>query len=623
MDTILAHHSRMQKTPYVKGSLKDLRTNFTGQPLEQLWNNLHNVLWGGGSTGNSDVFFSLTNLILAKIQDEDEKKDGETYDFQIMIFAENGNEESEANEILFDRINNLYRRALKTKLYILDEDKLCRSYVIDTKSFSLSKLKQVVQTIEGFSFINCRSCVNGDILGSFFEKIIQDDFKQSKGQFFTHVNIVRFMLYALQIDRLAIQSIRENGNIPYMIDPSAGSGTYLVEYMKFITKIIKYRNRNENGYNAGLGTAQPIRARIQEWFYPDNNENRWAQKYIYGTEINFNLATAAKVNMILHSGGSGNIYVKDGLASFSKYDRLNALNISMSDPLYRLRGDALTVNEQFDLILTNPPFSAELDSDTKKTVKSDFMFGEKRNSENLFIERWYQLLRENGRVAAVLPESVFDTIENKYIRLFIYKYFKIKAIVSLPQQAFEPYTSTKTSILFAQKKTRAEIEAWNTAWDRAGEEWKNLKTKVEDLIAVYDGLKQKSKLSSIRSLTAREERALLRRMLKAYVTEQNTECSSNELIDKYYTELKMLCTADGDTKDAFGMVNTWWVFSEVIKASHGSIFVAEVDNIGYKRTKKGEKKTLNELYREKGGSPLIDDGISTTVLDEIRKINWD
>ena len=102
--------------------------------------------------------------------------------------------------------------------------------------------------------------------------------------------------------------------------------------------------------------------------------------------------------------------------------------------------------------MTNPPFSVELDNDTKKTVKKEFMFGEKKNSENLFIERWYQLLRENGRFAAVLPESVFDIADNKYIRLFLYKYFKIEAVVSLPQLAFAPYTSTKTSILFAQKR---------------------------------------------------------------------------------------------------------------------------------------------------------------------------
>ena len=55
----------------------------------------------------------------------------------------------------------------------------------------------------------------------------------------------------------------------------------------------------------------------------------------------------------------------------------------------------------------------------------EFLFGDKKNSENLFVERWYQLLKPNGRFGAVLPESVYDTTENKYIRLFIYKYLEI------------------------------------------------------------------------------------------------------------------------------------------------------------------------------------------------------
>ena len=69
-------------------------------------------------------------------------------------------------------------------------------------------------------------------------------------------------------------------------------------------------------------------------------------------------------------------------------------------------------------------------------------------------------------MGVVLPESVFDTTENKYIRLFIYKYFKVKAVVSLPQITFEPFTSTKTSLLFAQKKTTKEIEQWQKLWSK-------------------------------------------------------------------------------------------------------------------------------------------------------------
>lgn len=627
-NTIPARYGKAQKTPYVKASAKDLETDFTNEMLNQLQSDLHNVLWGGGGTDDNEVFSSLTNLILAKIQDEDEKEDGDTYDFQSMTFEKDGDEEFETNEQLFDRINELYRRALKSKLYILDESELSKSYVVDTKKFSLSKLKYAVQKMEGLSFVDGKNSLSGkDILGDFFEGIIRNGFKQSKGQFFTHINIVRFMLYALQADKLAIKRIKEDKEIPYMIDPSAGSGTFLIEYMKFITENMKYRNRGADGYNADLGTARAVKDKIlSDWFYPDHRENKWAQTYIYGSEINFNLGTATKVNMILHGDGSTNIFVKDGLLPFSKYEKAtgpNALYGSEHDPLYRSKNKPLDINGQFDLILTNPPFSVELDNDTKKTVKKDFMFGEKKNSENLFVERWYQLLRENGRLAAVLPESVFDTTENKYIRLFIYKYFKIKAVVSLPQLAFEPYTSTKTSILFAQKKTQAEVTAWNAAWDEASKEWQTLKTRVENLVAVYDGLKQKAKLPSIRDLTLEDETVIMRRMLKSYITFRDEGLSSGELIQKYRSELGNLCSFDKDTQDTFGHVNTWWVFGEVANALNYPVYMAEAENIGYKRSKRGVREMPNDLFRTRDGKVIFDDDINETILDDMRTIRWE
>ena len=623
-NTIPARYGKAQKTPYVKASAKDLETDFTNEMLNQLQSDLHNVLWGGGGTDDNEVFSSLTNLILAKIQDEDEKEDGDTYDFQSLAFEKDGDEEFETNEQLFDRINELYRRALKSKLYILDENELNKSYVVDTKKFSLSKLKYAVQKMEGLSFVDGKNSLSGkDILGDFFEGIIRNGFKQSKGQFFTHINIVRFMLYALQADKLAIKRIKEDKEIPYMIDPSAGSGTFLIEYMKFITENMKYCNRGATGYNADLGTARAVQDKLAEWFGIDNRENRWAYTFIYGSEINFNLGTATKVNMILHGDGSTNIFVKDGLLPFTKYEKTSSHNVlhdSHRDSFYQDR----EVNERFDLILTNPPFSVELDNDTKKTVKKDFMFGEKKNSENLFIERWYQLLRENGRLAAVLPESVYDTTENKYIRLFLYKYFKIKAVVSLPQLAFEPYTSTKTSILFAQKKTKAEIEAWNAAWDEASKEWQMLKTRVENLIAVHDGSKQKMKLPTIRDLSPDEETAIVRRMLKAYITNRDDAITADGLIKKYRHELETVCAFDKDTQDTFGYVNTWWVFGEVALKFPYSVFLAEAESIGYKRSKRGEKPTPNDLYRaDEYGKILVDDNNHNTILDYIRDIRWD
>jgi type I restriction enzyme M protein len=189
-------YGKAQKRPYIKASEKDLETDFSHETLDRLQTDLHNVLWGGGGTDDNEVFASLTNLILAKIQDEDEKEDGDIYDFQSLAFDKDGGEEFETNDRLFDRINELYRRALKAKLYISDKSELQKSYVVDTKKFSLSKLKYTVQKLEGLSFVDGKNSFSGkDILGDFFEGIIRNGFKQSKGQFFTHINIVRFMLW--------------------------------------------------------------------------------------------------------------------------------------------------------------------------------------------------------------------------------------------------------------------------------------------------------------------------------------------------------------------------------------------------------------------------------------------
>ena len=153
--------------------------------------------------------------------------------------------------------------------------------------------------------------------------------------------------------------------------------------------------------------------------------------------------------------------------------------------------------------MSNPPFTIKIDDFTKDVIKETFIFGEKDVSESLFIERYYQLLRENGRLGVVLPESIFDTPSQTYMRLFLFKYFKIKAIVSLPQITFT-YTDTKTSLLFAQKKTNQEIKEWNKSWEKSSKEWSLLNTRVGNLLDVYISGKDRLALKSIKELNDKE-----------------------------------------------------------------------------------------------------------------------
>lgn len=253
-------------------------------------------------------------------------------------------------------------------------------------------------------------------------------------------------------------------------------------------------------------------------------------------------------------------------------------------------------NGQFDVVISNPPFSVDLDNVTKQKVERSFLFYNKKNSENLFIERWYQLLKENGRLGVVLPESVFDTTENKYIRLFLFKYFKIKAVVSLPQLTFEPYTSTKTSLLFAQKKTKEEVKQWNELWEKYGKEWSELKTRVANYIKVFIDGEDQSKFPSIKDHKEKTIKENTFRFLKDFATEQDKALSVKELLERYCNEIEEVSEFDNSVKDVFGYYNPWWVFGEVSKQRDYHIFMAETENIGYKRTKRGEKPMPNDLF---------------------------
>jgi type I restriction enzyme M protein len=589
---LTAGYGEPAKQPLIKGHEKhDLRTKIKREDIEGLGRNLHNVLWGGGGTNDSEIFYSLVNIILAKIQDEYEKEDGQEYDFQIYQYGNN----IESSEKAYDRINLLYKRALKEQLNVSEQQKIDDDNITNRNKFPLNKLVYTVQTLENFSFLEGRSSLDGkDILGDFFESITRDGFKQNKGQFFTPTPIVNFLLYALQLDNLAIDRLNYDKQLPLIIDPSAGSGTYLVEAMKLITKEVKYKQFQK------IKTSKDVKWRFEELFKPDYQENKWARNYLYGSEINFDLGTASKVNMILHGDGSTNIFVKDGLLPFRFYVKEtspNYLETAAADNLYLDK----EVNAKFDVVISNPPFSVALDTQTQREVKNAFIFGDKKNSENLFLERYYQLLKEGGRLGVVLPESVFDTTENKYIRLFLFKYFNVKAVVSLPQVTFEPYTSTKTSLLFAQKKTKNQVEQWNTLWDRYGKEWSLLKTRVADYVKYFvkgDKLNKKWAKDVVDNIEKEDFdniKTNIQRFLKDYITAEDRVLKVKVLLEKYSEEIDIIGKYEKET-DVFGYYNAWWVFGEVAKELDYDIFMAEAENVGYKRTKRGEKTMPNDLF---------------------------
>lgn len=637
---------------------RPLTRTLSQDDFSKLRERLHNLLWAGSSTDDNAIFYQLVKIFLVKIYDELYTESGESYNFQVRQTSSG----EEPLEQLYTRLERLYLAACR-ELLNYDESRLSE-FPFRVEGFTLQKLRVAVRELQSVSLTDNESPDGGfDVLGSFFEGILtnQEFFKQSKGCFFTHQNIVRFMVAMLQLDDLALELLQTTQpRLPYIIDPSCGSGTFLIEAMRYITSCVADR-KGEIRFNK-ISKEFFISA-----FEHTTKPNIWAADHIYGIEPRPELGLAAKVNMILHGDGNMNIFIQDGLHKFD-YAGYSRRWKDKNEGILRSEEKAESpyprpVNGQFDVVLTNPPFSLETEGlESFDTHPDTFIHYDYTNSENLFLERHYQLLREGGRLAVVLPESVFDTAENQYIRLFILKHFNIDAIVSLPLEAFAPFTTTKTSLLFARKKTAPELDAYEKAWNAALIEYKKLiglasvkavlqnerllngaagliklcdeldvplnlennlldgafdedtRTELDDAISrlpvatpaqIAIAEEKRRRLAAIVEFSdsgvfdklADHELKGLSRLLRDYYPD---ECKTPaEVCEAAYDELLVATERNWPyAKDVASFANAWWCLAEVSANSelNYAVFFAEVTEIGYKRTKRREQKRPNELY---------------------------
>lgn len=575
------------------------------ETIMKLKRRLHNTLWrGGGTRGDNKVFFNLLKLIISKVYDEHETQDAMPFTFQLK-YAGNAVDYDKT----YNAVQDLYSKTLQNKNYLdFDPSKLAElskiEKGIDSIELTEEEIAFVVSELQNYSL----TITDYDALAIFFETILREEFKQNVGSFFTHSNIVTFMLYAVGLDELTKSLITQDQRLPYIIDPSVGSGTFLIEAMRTITKTVIEQKHQ-------LIVNETIRRLISKQFDDNLKVHPWAQEYIYGIDRNPHLLLTTKVNMIMHGDGHVHVYPSDALNEFGQFDDL--LKKERTSIVYSGK-----VNEQFDIILSNPPFSMDIEQKSKERYREIFPSLGQKSSEVLFIERWYQLLREKGRVAVVLPESVFDTTDNLDVRMFLYKYFWVKAIISLPEGmkkgAFGPYTGTKTSLLLCQKKENDEVKQWDVLWNAQLDNFYYVKNELEK----YFGKGRKQGTSStILQHGGEKERKCLIDLLKEYIddmfAEYDSDLSINGLVEKYEDDFRAV---EKDT----------WLFRRVVKdlssiypAWKTTVLIIHTDQIGYKRTKRREDVTVNRLYKADKNGVIINSAQPENILDLLwREVQW-
>lgn len=138
-----------------------------------------------------------------------------------------------------------------------------------------------------------------------------------------------------------------------------------------------------------------------------------------------------------------------------------------------------TRDDQFDVILMNPPYGGNEKTEVKNHFPADLASSE---TADLFMSVIMYRLKKNGRAAVILPDGfLFGTDNAKVaIKKKLFSEFNLHTVIRMPHSVFAPYTSITTNILFFDH-TKPTEETWFYRLDMP-EGYKNFsKTKLMEL----------------------------------------------------------------------------------------------------------------------------------------------
>jgi type I restriction enzyme M protein len=305
-------------------------------------------------------------------------------------------------------------------------------------------IKRVVGLLEHHDLIKIDEDLNGRLFQTFLSATMRG---RELGQFFTPRTVVEFMT-----DLAEFKVTSDSPYAPYIIDACCGTGGFLIETM------VKLLDQLKKEPFAKVMTKDEI----------EKIEKEIKDHHLFGIDAGKDppIARIARINMYLHGDGGSRIWFADSLDKKVKVEE--TLDPELRNEKGELQKILTKDKMRFQFALTNPPFSMRKKSSEadQRIILQDYKCREYKDkqaktrfksslkSNVMFLERYHDLLDENGTLITVIDESVLNTDSDKPFRDWVLRNYYVKAVISLPQWAFfEAGSNVKTSILFLVKKT--------------------------------------------------------------------------------------------------------------------------------------------------------------------------
>jgi type I restriction enzyme M protein len=395
--------------------------------LNDLFSKCHDLVWKKEKLNPTDAFFEFCKFIFLKIRADKERVNNgnklHAYELPMTIDwlnAQKATLKHPVRDALFVQLRDSLEAEIHkgTKRRIFEPGETFRLSAETTR-----------ELIKRFQNINLSS-IDEDLNGRMFEVFLNSAVRGKElGQYFTPRPLVDFMT------RIGLESKGNISEPPKVIDACCGTSGFLIEVMAYLMAL----TRNDTRFTPSE---------------KDDLVKRITNESLFGIEANERVCRIARINMYLHGDGGSHIFLSDGL------DNSPSPAEDMSDERRQEildHGTKIRLAD-FDLVLTNPPFSMSYNmnnEDEKRILKQlSIASGEQTIKSNvLFLQRYYDLLKPNGEMLIVLDDTVLNGSTQVEIRRWLLEKFILLGVHSLPFNAFfKAKANIKTSVLHLRKK---------------------------------------------------------------------------------------------------------------------------------------------------------------------------